>query len=167
MCIRIVLLASFLAPVHFALARALDAQWCIGAEDHGSQSVSAVQRLGGWVHEWWCGSAHGASVVGQLCQCASADSDDAATSRHKQKSDTAGQFQARKRALLAKLAQAIDRSPKGSLDAPICDLIHFINGTPAYVRRHAGNCHTTRGSSDNCPWLHMVFVCVGLPLARR
>jgi tRNA wybutosine-synthesizing protein 3 len=35
--------------------------------------------------------------------------------------------------VLAKLREAIDKSPKGSLDAPIVELIDFINSHPHYV----------------------------------
>lgn len=38
-----------------------------------------------------------------------------------------------KSSVLQKLQQAIDKSPKGSLDAPIVDLIHAINGLDDYV----------------------------------
>ena len=43
-------------------------------------------------------------------------------------------FTARKRELVTKLAEFIDRSPKGSVDEPICELISYINQQDGYVR---------------------------------
>ena len=43
-------------------------------------------------------------------------------------------FDARKRDILRKLQEGIDRSPKGSLDEPIRPLVHYINTLPDYVR---------------------------------
>lgn len=44
-------------------------------------------------------------------------------------------FFARKKQILADLAAEVnDKSPKGSIDAPITDLIAYINALPAYVR---------------------------------
>ena len=43
-------------------------------------------------------------------------------------------FAARKRELVTKLAEFIDRSPKGSVDEPIRELISYINQQDDYVR---------------------------------
>ena len=43
-----------------------------------------------------------------------------------------------KGAVLHKLKEAIDKSPKGSLDAPIVDMVHYINGLGDYVRPGEG-----------------------------
>ncbi|KDO23949.1 hypothetical protein SPRG_10645 [Saprolegnia parasitica CBS 223.65] len=43
-------------------------------------------------------------------------------------------FDASKRESLQKLQDAIDKSPKGSIDAPIVDMIEAVNGHPNYVR---------------------------------
>ncbi|KDO16949.1 hypothetical protein SPRG_17507, partial [Saprolegnia parasitica CBS 223.65] len=42
-------------------------------------------------------------------------------------------FDASKRESLQKLQDAIDKSPKGSIDAPIVDMIEAVNGHPNYV----------------------------------
>lgn len=42
-------------------------------------------------------------------------------------------FDVAKRNVLKKLKEAVDKSPKGSLDAPIVDLIHFVNEQADYV----------------------------------
>eukprot|EP00501_MAST-03F_sp_TOSAG23-6_P000694 GSMAST32.ASY1.ANO1.721.1 assembled CDS len=42
-------------------------------------------------------------------------------------------FESQKKGKLAGLQEAIDKSPKNSLDAPIVDLIHFVNKQPDYV----------------------------------
>ena len=44
-------------------------------------------------------------------------------------------FVARKKTILTQLREEFgDKSPKGSLDAPIVDLINYINGVADYVR---------------------------------
>ena len=42
-------------------------------------------------------------------------------------------FDASKREILHKLQQVIDKSPKGSVDAPIVDMIERLNAHPDYV----------------------------------
>jgi tRNA(Phe) wybutosine-synthesizing methylase Tyw3 len=44
-----------------------------------------------------------------------------------------GAFDASKRETLRKLQDAIDKSPKGSIDAPIINMIEMLNGHPNYV----------------------------------
>ena len=51
-------------------------------------------------------------------------------------------FTARKRELVTKLAEFIDRSPKGSVDEPICELISYINQQDDYVRPSHAQGHT-------------------------
>jgi tRNA wybutosine-synthesizing protein 3 len=46
----------------------------------------------------------------------------------------AASFESRKSAILKQLAEDFgDKSPKGSLDAPIVELIHYINALPDFV----------------------------------
>ena len=42
-------------------------------------------------------------------------------------------FDVAKRSLLGKLAAGIDFSPKGSIDAPIVQLVDFVNDLPDFV----------------------------------
>lgn len=43
-------------------------------------------------------------------------------------------FDARKTEILRKLRLVIDKSPKGSVDAPIVDLVDYVNSLQDYVR---------------------------------
>jgi hypothetical protein len=52
----------------------------------------------------------------------------------------AASFAARKATILVQLREEFgDKSPKGSLDAPILDLVHYLNALSDYVRVGAGN----------------------------
>ena len=45
-------------------------------------------------------------------------------------------FQQTKDNILKQLQDSFDKSPKGSIDAPICKFIHQINQHDDYVRHH-------------------------------